>query len=91
MNKEQNLNEPQNQQLNIAGVINRFFNFLFPSFTKWKTLEVYYFDASWYVVQIRQNLNTGYKYFRCKKIIHFHYGTNIKNLSVEGIESVLND
>lgn len=71
-------------------VSSRLFEWIFPKYTKWKLLEVYYFNHSWYTVQVRQNVNTGYKQFKCKKIIGWHYGHSVKNLSIEGIDAVLN-
>jgi hypothetical protein len=62
---------------------------IFPTYTKWKLLEVYYFNHSWYVVHVRENVNTGYKHFKCKRFITWHYNRDVKNLSIEGIESVL--
>jgi len=68
----------------------RLFYWFSPKYSKWKLLEVYYFNTSWYTVQVRQNVNTGYKQFKCKKFIGSHYGHSAKNLSVEGIEAILN-
>lgn len=78
------------QSKNKTPLYSRLFNWLFPKYTKWQLLEVYYFNHSWYIVQVRQNVNTGYRKFKCKKFIQWHFGNNnMKNLSVEGIESVL--
>ena len=60
---------------------------IFPEYTKWELLEVYYFNVAWYVVQVRQNKKTGYKKFKCRKFINPHYGSNAQKLTVEYIES----
>jgi len=61
-------------------------------YSKWKLLDVYCFDGSWYVVQVRENLNTGYKQFNCKKFIKsrisYSNGLEQKNLTVELIENL---
>ena len=63
--------------------------FLFNKYSKWILLEVYYFNTSWYFVEVRQNIKNGKKQFRCKKFICWHYGHTNKNLSVESIENIL--
>ena len=62
---------------------------IFPKYTKWQLLDVYYFYDHWYTVQVRQNVNTGYRQFKCKKFISWHYGTKAENLTVENIEKLL--
>lgn len=57
--------------------------------TKWALLETFYFDCSWYVVQVKQCTKTGYKKFRCRKIIGYEYGK--ANISVENINKVLSN
>jgi hypothetical protein len=64
-------------------------NLLSPKYSKWQLLDVYYFSDSWYTVQVRQNVNTGYRQFKCKKFISWHYGGKAENLTVEKIEQLL--
>ncbi len=61
-----------------------------PKLSKWTVVEVYYFDCSWYVVQVRQNLRTGYKHFSCKKIVKYHYGTKAENPTPARLEALVN-
>lgn len=62
MNEEQNLNEPQNQQLNIAGVISRFLcNYL--EWHKWKHQKGVinkYYECKW--CQKRKVVENDYVY-----------------------------
>lgn len=66
------------------------FKKLFPSYSKWEIVEVFYFSASWYVIQVRQNLDSGYKQFKTKKIVNYHYGTSTK-INVENINNIINE
>jgi hypothetical protein len=81
-------NEAQPGQLRQAGVSRRRFFGLWPEYTRWKVVEVYRFDASWYVVQGRQNKATGYKSFRCNKIIPWHHGRDTANMTPECLEAL---
>ena len=83
------MNEELNQPSCLGAVSGSFLGWLFPKWTKWKTLEVFYFNTSWRIVQVRQNLKTGYKQFRCDKMISYHYGHHAENLNVKGIDSAL--
>lgn len=58
-------------------------------YSKWQVLETFYFDASWYIVQVRQNVNTGYKQFKCKKIIRYSYSG--LQITVEKINNLCNE
>lgn len=82
-------NEKENGNLQQGAVSSSFLGWLFPKWTKWQTLEVFYFNTSWRIVQVRQNQKTGYKQFRCDKFINFHYGNPQTNLNIEGIEKAL--
>jgi hypothetical protein len=89
MNTEKTLLENENPALSKCAVSGSFLGWLFPKWTKWQTLEVFYFNTSWRIVQVRQNLKTGYKQFRCDKMITYHYGHSAENLNVKGIDSAL--
>jgi len=78
---------PNGQQTDVS---RRLFGWLVRKFSKWTVVEVYYFDCSWYVVQVRQNLRTGYKHFSCKKIVKYHYGTKAENLTPARLEALVN-
>ena len=89
MLENENINEPQNPAFLVGAVSGSFLGWMFPKWTKWQTLEVFYFNTSWRIVQVRQNLKTGYKQFRCDKMIGYSYGHPSENLSIKGIDSAL--
>ena len=43
-------------------------SFLFPSYTKWKLLEVFYFANETYCVNVRQNKFSGLAKFKVVKV-----------------------
>lgn len=71
----------------MGKVLNR----LLPKYTKWQVLYVYYFGTSYYVVQVRQNIKSGYKTFKTKKIIRWHYSAGSSNLNVEMINKLFSE
>lgn len=73
----------------ICDTNSSFLGCIFPKWSKWQTLEVFYFGTSWRIVQVRYNLKTGYKHFRCDKIMGYHYGNSTENLNIKGIDNAL--